>query len=357
MNTVESQSAGLAEPFPVTIGGLVGEKYGPLTDCYATADVFGDYSGGLLGYSYIGPILRSYATGFITGEDYNGGLVGEDDDATYLSCFWNIDNNPDVNGHGSGSDPNIIGKTTAEMQDANTFIEAGWDFNTPIWKFCSLPDYPKLAWQACPGPDAPVLASEPNMTVGTSNTIFWGAVAEANDYFAECANDVNFAGIVYDSGWLADMNYTFYGLEAGEEYWYRVKARDASQVESEWSNIESSVQVTLGDAVGMVLDANSLQNANMENALLNKIEAVEKMLEEGQYQEAMSKAGSGGSGRANNLYQGALNKLENDILAKTDGCAETGEPDKNDWIVTCEGQDEVYPLIVETIEYVMGLME
>jgi len=56
-------------------------------------------------------------------------------------------------------------------------------------------------------------------------------------------------------------------------------------------------------------------------------------------------------------YQAALNKLENDILAKTDGCVESGEPDKNDWIITCEGQNEVYPLIMETIDYVMALME
>jgi len=319
------------------IGGLVGEKYGPLADCYATGDVFGDYSGGLLGYSYIGPILRSYATGFITGEDYNGGLVGTGEDASYLSCFWNIEINPDVNGIGEGDDPNVIGLPTVEMQDANTYIDVGWDFNTPIWKFCSLPDYPKLAWEVCPGPEAPVLASEPNMTIGTSNTIFWTVGAEANDYYAECANDVNFTN-VHDSGWIADMNYTFYGLEAGEEYWYRVKAKDASGIESDWSNIESSLQVSLGEAVGMVLDANSLENANMEDALLNKIAAAENMIEAGN-------------------YRGALNKLENDILSKTDGCAETGEPDKNDWLITCEAQDAVYPLIIETIDYVMGLMQ
>jgi hypothetical protein len=38
------------------------------------------------------------------------------------------------------------------------------------------------------------------------------------------------------------------------------------------------------------------------------------------------------------------------------GCAETGEPDKNDWIITCEGQSQLYPLIIEAIENVKGLM-
>ncbi len=33
------------------------------------------------------------------------------------------------------------------------------------------------------------------------------------------------------------------------------------------------------------------------------------------------------------LYSEALNKLQNDILKKTNGSAETGEPDRNDWII------------------------
>ncbi len=57
------------------------------------------------------------------------------------------------------------------------------------------------------------------------------------------------------------------------------------------------------------------------------------------------------------LYEDALDKLERDILAKTDGCAERGEVDKNDWIVTCEAQGEVYGLVMETIEYVRSLLE
>jgi hypothetical protein len=57
------------------------------------------------------------------------------------------------------------------------------------------------------------------------------------------------------------------------------------------------------------------------------------------------------------MYSNALNKLQNDILPKMNGCAETGEPDKNDWIITCEEQSEIYPLIIETIEDVRSLME
>jgi len=88
----------------------------------------------------------------------------------------------------------------------------------------------------------------------------------------------------------------------GQEYWYRAKARDASGIESEWSNIEWSLQVTLADVVETVLDANSLQNENMKNALLNKIDAALAMINEGQYQEAMSKMESATSQKTKHRF-------------------------------------------------------
>ena len=57
------------------------------------------------------------------------------------------------------------------------------------------------------------------------------------------------------------------------------------------------------------------------------------------------------------LYEDALDKLENDILKKTDGCAETGAPDSTDWILTCEDQAKVYPLVMRAIEIVQRLVE
>lgn len=50
------------------------------------------------------------------------------------------------------------------------------------------------------------------------------------------------------------------------------------------------------------------------------------------------------SADAEALYKDALNKFEHDILAKMNGCGEMGEPDKNDWIITCEAQEKIYPL-------------
>jgi len=51
-------------------------------------------------------------------------------------------------------------------------------------------------------------------------------------------------------------------------------------------------------------------------------------------------------------YADALDKLQNNILGKTDGCATSGSPDKNDWIQDCTGQDQVYSLIMDVIGYI-----
>jgi len=219
------------------------------------------------------------------------------------------------------------------MQMMSTFTNAAWDFTTPVWTIEEGNDYPRFWWKI-----VPVLHAEPEVTLGTNNIILWGPLPGANEYYAECAEDANFTSIVYNTGWIAEISYEFTGLEIGKRYWYSVKARNSAGVESAWSNVESSLQGTLADAVEMMLDPDTLKNKNMKNALLNKINAVQQMIADGFYAEA-------------------LNKLQNDILQKTDGCAETGEPDKNDWIITYEAQEKIYPLIIETMENVKGLMD
>ena len=93
------------------------------------------------------------------------------------------------------------------------------------------------------------------------------------------------------------------------------------------------MQGTLGDAVEVMLDLTVFKDADMKSSLLDKVGAVLAMIEK-------------------DNYMGALKKLENDILSKTDGCAKDGEPDYNDWIITCEAQQQRYPLCIEIIDYV-----
>ncbi len=344
------------------VGGLVGYNWGTITSCYAAGSVSGeDYVGGLVGinsdtiinsystgsvsgYARVGglvgqngkwgwwwwvpgKIVNSYSSGHVVGE-YQGGLVGYSggEVAGVMDSFW------DIQTSGLTTSAGGTGKTTAEMQTRSTFTDAGWDFTTPVWTIDEGVDYPRLWWET-----SPLLHAEPEITLWTTNTIIWDPVPGANDYYAECAEDANFTSILSNTGWITETSYTFTGLELGQRYWYSVKARNSAGVESQWSDVESSLQGTLADAVDAMLDPDTLKNKNMKNALLNKINAVQKMLDAGRYEEA-------------------LNKLQNDILQKTDGCAETGRPDKNDWIITCEGQSVVYPLVIETIEHVTGLM-
>jgi hypothetical protein len=127
-------------------GGLVGGNFfGDVNNCYAFGTVCGDIGvGGLVGYNN-GHIIYSYSRGRVHGEDFTGGLVGKDPDSDdlYTSCFWDHDVNPDVNGIGIGSDPNVVGKSTAEMMTESTFTDAGWDF-VEVWDIGENQTYPFL---------------------------------------------------------------------------------------------------------------------------------------------------------------------------------------------------------------------
>jgi hypothetical protein len=64
------------------------------------------------------------------------------------SSFWDIQTSGQTTSAGGS------GKTTAEMQTANTFLEAGWDFvaetangTDDIWWILEGQDYPRLWWE------------------------------------------------------------------------------------------------------------------------------------------------------------------------------------------------------------------
>lgn len=75
----------------------------------------------------------------------------------------------------------------------------------------------------------------------------------------------------------------------------------------------------------------------MQNAILNKFNAVIEKIEKGELVDA-------------------LEKLQNDILRKTNGCATSGIPDKNDWIIDCAAQGIVHPCLLEAIAKVGALL-
>ena len=140
------------------VGGLIGVSVeAQINDCHSTAAVVGDdYVGGLAGSGIM--MSNCYSAGSVSGSGDNvGGLVGSG--WGYITdCFW------DVNTSGEPNSPGGIGKTTVEMQDPNTFMDAGWDFvgkpDGPgdIWAEPVGGGYPVLAWQLSPLPSLPTFS-------------------------------------------------------------------------------------------------------------------------------------------------------------------------------------------------------
>jgi hypothetical protein len=131
------------------IGGLVGKNSDSIINCYATGGVSGtEYVGGLVGFNGVS-IINCYATGSVSGTTYVGGLVGyKGVEATVLTSFWDIQTSGQLISGGG------ISRSTAEMQTADTFLFAGWDFvdettngTEDIWWILEGQDCPHLWWE------------------------------------------------------------------------------------------------------------------------------------------------------------------------------------------------------------------
>jgi hypothetical protein len=151
------------------VGGLVGSSGGMITNCYSmgvvssTGDVMSSHIGvgGLVGFNR-GPITHCYSAGQVAGYETSpgvdrlpgnetlGGLVGWEIEeiAVVTASFWDTET--------SGRDQSAggTGLTTVEMQDINTYLDAGWDFigedtngAQGIWLIDDGQDYPRLWWE------------------------------------------------------------------------------------------------------------------------------------------------------------------------------------------------------------------
>jgi len=206
-----------------SVGGLVGRNgpgggkfsNGTVLNCYSTGEVDGNRRvGGLVGENYRPcQITMSYSTGTVTGKENVGGLVGvftggwgpsHLSDGTTAS-FWDIETSGQPTSDGG------IGLTTAEMQTASTFLDAGWDFvgetdNGPndVWKIVEGQTYPLLSWQTYGGG-----TGEPNDPYLIYTAEHLNALgAEPNDYDRDfkLMADIDLSGFSYDRAVIADMN-------------------------------------------------------------------------------------------------------------------------------------------------------
>jgi len=132
-------------------GGLVGHfSTSTAINCYSRAQVTGSRSaGGLTGCNAAGTIRNCYSTGAVTGDKDVAGLVGGGyNPAEVTNSFW------DVQTSGQNGSTGGTGKTTAQMLDQDTYLQAGWDFTDEtvngadaIWEMVHSSSYPQLAWQ------------------------------------------------------------------------------------------------------------------------------------------------------------------------------------------------------------------
>lgn len=166
---------------------------------------------------------------------------------------------------------------------------------------------------------------------GDTLTYSWSMTSRPASSLAELANTTGM-----DTSFIADMP----GI-----YVVSLVVNDGF-VDSDPASVTITATITKNQVIDEVetiidvingLNLNVLKNPNMGNALTNKLNAVLADIDQG-------------------LYQDALDKLQNDILAKTDGCALGGAPDKNDWIKDCASQSQVYPLIMEAVILLQSLI-
>ena len=132
-----------------SVGGLVGfSDYGTVSECYSLSAVTGTSLGvgGLIGYNGGTTVRHCYSAGAVSG-GAPGGLMGINH-GDVIGCFW------DTQASGRITSAGGTGKTSAEMQTAQTFLDAGWDLvgetdngEEDIWRILDGQDYPCLWWE------------------------------------------------------------------------------------------------------------------------------------------------------------------------------------------------------------------
>lgn len=147
------------------VGGLVGDNQGIVSDSHSSGDVTGSwYVGGLVGYNDEGVVSKCYSAGSVTGDWHAGGLVGGNLGGSVSNSFW--DNQASSMNESDGG----VGKSTMEMRDISTFfdttteqLDQPWDIvavslaesdDAYIWNIVDGQTYPFLSWSSRQNPTA-----------------------------------------------------------------------------------------------------------------------------------------------------------------------------------------------------------
>ena len=147
---------------PKHLGGLCGVIFsGSVTNCYSDGRVHVDtetpssYIGGLAGINYRGNISYCYTAANtlysrVANSTYIGGMCGQNDGGFVSNSFYDYTlTGSNMNGGGTS-------KSTSQMQQINTFQNAGWNF-TNTWM---MDGYPILQWQSDIMAEVPALIGQ-----------------------------------------------------------------------------------------------------------------------------------------------------------------------------------------------------
>jgi len=217
------------------IGGFVGynKDDAEIVNCYANGDVIGQrYVGGLVGNNATGgghagglrsgTISNCYSVTLVSGDQNVGGLIGYFGNDGVSGSFWDIEASGQMTSDGG------VGKTTLEMQDPNTFIDAGWDFaGAPggpgdIWMEPEGGGYPVLIWQFSPPPELPSFSGgsgEPDDPYLVSTADELNSIGHNPRLMSEhfkLVNDIDLTGV--DFYIIASQYYPFRGTFDGNDH-------------------------------------------------------------------------------------------------------------------------------------------
>jgi len=126
-----------------------------IRNCYSRSIISGDFGvGGITGIGGDGSTVENcYSASEVSGDSSVGGIVGHPAGCSVENCFWDTDVGPETSDGGTG-------KTTAEMQDIDTYTDTDtdgldnpWDMveitshTNEVWKIDDGNDYPRLGWE------------------------------------------------------------------------------------------------------------------------------------------------------------------------------------------------------------------
>ena len=103
---------------------------------------------------------------------------------------------------------------------------------------------------------APELTSLPEFTPGTSVTLAWSVPArekEAWQYLVQRSVDGAFETVAEESEWIDATHTVFEDLAHGDRHHFRVRARDAQGILTDWSVTRSSTQDAAGPVVAIAI--------------------------------------------------------------------------------------------------------